>query len=246
MRSIAKLGMVVGIAAATVAALTTTFAGSAGAVKVNYGPPPHAVFVLTDGLAGNAVVAYTRADNGTLTLAHTYPTGGTGGRLGTSVADHTASEGSLTYDSTRGLLYAVNAGSNSVSVFRVYGDQLTRIQTVNSGGTFPVSIAASGPYVYVLNALNGGSVQGYLATVFGLIPVPAWNRSLGLPTTTPTAQPFTVPPAQALFSPDGHQLLVTTKNGTNSVVAFGVSILGLSAPVVQPAAGRLGSLRRHV
>jgi 6-phosphogluconolactonase (cycloisomerase 2 family) len=234
MRSIAKLGIVAGIAIATAAAAITAFAGSAGAAQIDFGPQPRAVFVLTDGLAGNAVVAYDRAANGTLTLAHSYPTGGTGGRLGTSVADHTASEGSLTYDSARELLYAVNAGSNSVSVFRVRGDQLTKIQTVTSGGTFPVSIAASGPFVYVLNALNGGSVQGYLATGFGLIPVAAWNRSLGLPTTTPTAQAFTVPPAQALFSPDGHQLLVTTKGGTNSVIDFRVSILGISAPVINP------------
>src|SRR4029079_7470669 len=75
------------------------------------------VFVQTDNPAGNAVVAYDRADDGTLPLAGTYPTGGNGGVLTGSVVDHLASQGSLVYDADHGLLFAVNAGSNTVSVF---------------------------------------------------------------------------------------------------------------------------------
>ena len=69
--------------------------------------------------AGNQVVAYDRADNGGLTLANTYNTGGLGGVLNGSAVDHLASQGSLTYAQRNGLLYAVNAGSNTVSVFSV-------------------------------------------------------------------------------------------------------------------------------
>ena len=231
MKSLVRLATLAGVAGVAVAALTTAFAGPASATPV-HSPAQGAVFVLTDGLGANAVVAYDRATDGALTLAHSYPTGGTGGRLGVSVADHTASEGSLTLDAGRSLLYAVNPGSNTLSVFRVSGDRLAEIQTVASGGAFPVSVAVSGPFVYVLNALNGGSVQGYFATAFGLIPVPSWNRTLGLPTTTPTAQAFTVPPSQVLFSPDGRQLLVNTKAGTDSVLAFRVGSFGLSGPTV--------------
>src|SRR5664280_3758342 len=61
--------------------------------------------------------AYDRADNGTLTLANTYNTGGLGGLLSGSVVDHLASQASLTFDRGNSLLYAVNAGSNTVSVF---------------------------------------------------------------------------------------------------------------------------------
>jgi len=42
------------------------------------------------------------------------------------------------------MMIAVNAGSNSVTTFRVHGDRLTDRQTVYSGGRFPVSIAVSG------------------------------------------------------------------------------------------------------
>ena len=55
----------------------------------------HPVFVQTDNVAGNQVVAYDRAANGTLTLAATYATGGLGGVLNGSQVDHLGSEGSL-------------------------------------------------------------------------------------------------------------------------------------------------------
>ena len=41
-----------------------------------------------------------------------------------AAVDYLASQGSLTYDANHELLYAVNAGSNTVSVFRVHGDRL--------------------------------------------------------------------------------------------------------------------------
>ena len=59
------------------------------------------------------------------------------------------------------MLLAVNAGSNTVSLFRVRGDHLRLKQVIASGGQFPVSIAVHGNLVYVLNAGGEGSVQGY-------------------------------------------------------------------------------------
>ena len=103
----------------------------------------------------------TAPPNGTLTQAGVYDTGGLGGELEGSVVDHLASQGSLAYDRSDGLLYAVNAGSNTVSVFAVFGDKLALRQVISSGGTFPVSIAVHEGIVYVLNGLEGGSVQGF-------------------------------------------------------------------------------------
>ena len=108
------------------------------------------------------------------------PTGGNGGVLTGSVVDHLASQGSLTYDAEHALLFAVNAGSNTVSVFSVHGDNLTRQEILPSFGQFPVSVAVHDDLVYVLNALGGGSVQGY--GIFGehLFPLGGSNRALGL------------------------------------------------------------------
>src|ERR1035441_4594168 len=193
------------------AAAATAFAGTADAATAHgqpYGGADHALFVQTDNTAGNQVVAYHRAGNGTLTLAGSYRTGGLGGVLSGSVVDHLASQGSLSYDQRRGMSYAVNAGSNTVSVFAAEGDRLFLRQVIGSGGTFPVSVAVRGDLVYVLNATGGGSVQGYSVVARRLLPIPGSNRPLGLdPTATP---PFTNTPGQVAFSPGGSRLVGPT------------------------------------
>ena len=216
------------LASAVAVAATALFAGPAlaappaGAAADTAGPAGSAVFVQTDGLAGNAVIAYDRAADGTLHQAGTYPTGGLGGALDGSVVDHLASQGSLVLD--RGLLYAVNAGSNTVTVFAVHGDRLVRREIIGSGGTFPVSVTTHGGLVYVLNARAGGSVQGYARVADFLVRIPVWNRPLGLdPTLTPE---FTHTPGQVAFTPDGSKLVVTTKGNGSAIDVFGVDRLG--------------------
>lgn len=186
-------------------------------------PSRHAVFVQTDDVNGNHVAAYAQGRDGRLTLTHTYATGGKGGILPTSVIDHTASQGAVTYDRAHQLLYVVNAGSNTVSVFGVDGDRLQLRQVLPSGGVFPVSVAVHHDVVYVANAQEGGSVQGY--RVFGhvVVPIRAWNRPLGL---DPTLTAFTQTPGQVAFSPDGSQLLVTTKANTDSIDVFALGRFG--------------------
>jgi 6-phosphogluconolactonase (cycloisomerase 2 family) len=193
--------------------------------------PDHAVFVQSDNPGGNQVVAYDRAGNGTLTKTAAYDTGGLGGVLGGSEVDHLASQGSLTYDPADGLLYAVNAGSNTVSVFAVFGDGLALRQVISSGGTFPVSVTVSHGLVYVLNAEEGGSVQGYTVALGHLFPIPGSNRALGLnPLATPQ---FTTTPGQVAFTPDGSRLIVTTKANGNDIDVFHVGPGGqLSATAV--------------
>jgi 6-phosphogluconolactonase (cycloisomerase 2 family) len=183
-----------------------------------------AVFVQTDNTAGNQIVSYARSSSGVLTQAGVFDTGGLGGVLGGSEVDHLASQGSLTYDAANGLLYAVNAGSNTVSVFTVLGDQLALRQVIPSGGSFPVSIAVFHGLVYVLNAEEGGSVQGYTVAFGRLFAIPGSNRPLGLnPAATPQ---FTTTPGQVAFSPDGSQLIVTTKANGNDIDVFRVGAFG--------------------
>lgn len=195
-----------------------------------------AVFVANDDVTGNTIAAYDRTESGALVPAGSYPTGGLGGALSGSVVDHLASEGALTYDHSAGLLYAVNAGSDTITVFAVHGDRLVRRQVVPSGGSFPVSVAAHGHLVYVLNARDGGSIQGYVRIGGHLVPVPSWHRGLGLdPTQSPE---FTSTPGQIGFTPDGRQLVVTTKNGANSVDVFALGPFGPApTPVVSSLPG---------
>jgi 6-phosphogluconolactonase (cycloisomerase 2 family) len=196
------------------------------------------VFVQTDNPAGNQVVAYHRNPDGTLTAAGAYATGGLGGVLNGSAVDHLASQGSLTYDPVQSVLYAVNAGSNSVSVFSVRGDQLALRQVISSGGDFPVSVAVHGNSVDVLNGLSA-SVQGYISFFGRLYPLPGSNRSLGFTVPTDTTQ-FVSTPGQVAFSPNGSQLVVTTKASGSDIDVFRVGQFGYlsTSPVVnsEPAA----------
>jgi len=231
-----------GAVAATAAAALLATAGSAGAHGV-----PHdfghwdrggAVFVQTDNLAGNAISVYDRHPGGTLSAAGTYATGGLGGQLAGSVVDHLASQNSLVYDSQVGELFAVNAGSNTVSVFDVDGDRLHLRQVLSSGGTFPASIAVHDDLVYVLNGTGGGEIQGFRLVGNGdLQPIAGSGRALGLnPAATPQ---FVTTPGDIAFSPDGGQLLVTTKANTNAIDVFGIGWNGepSATPVVNSEPG---------
>ena len=240
MRTAIRIAVAAAAVAAATGAASPAFASPAFASTASLPGAPgasSAVFVQTDNTAGNHVVAYHRAASGTLTPAGSYATGGRGGQLGGSVVDHTASQGSLAYDPAHALLYAVNAGSNTISVFGVSGDRLALREVLSSGGTFPVSVAVHGNLVYVLNALNGGDVQGFKVIGTLLAPLPGSRRALGLdPTETPQ---FTSTPGQVAFTPDGSQLVVTTKNNGNDIDVFGVGPVGwLSAhPTVNSEPG---------
>lgn len=187
------------------------------------------VFVQNDDPAGNTVITYDRMASGGLRQAGSYPTGGRGGVLSGSVVDHLASQGSLGYDRSSRSLYAVNAGSNTLTAYGVSGDRLVRRQVVPTGGDFPVSVATHGNLVFVLNARDGGSVSGYLRVGSHLLPIPAWHRALHLNTSAPgQSDEFTSTPGQIGFTPDGRNLIVSTKNGGNTLKTFPVGLFGPS------------------
>jgi hypothetical protein len=236
MRPIPRLARLAAIAAISVTVPAALAAPALASAQHSRGWPSgqRVVYVQSDNTAGNQVIVYRQAADGTLTQAGTYSTGGFGGVLAGSVVDHLASQGSLGYDRRAGLLVAVNAGSDTISVFTAAGDNLALQQVLPSGGEFPVSVAIHGDLVYVLNALGGGSVQGYRIAVGRLIPLPGSGRALGL---DQNASPqFTNTPGQVAFSPDGSQLIVTTKANGNDIDVFAVGQLGYLSPgpVVNP------------
>jgi len=119
----------------------------------------------------------------------------------------------------------------------VFGDRLALRQVLPSGGTFPVSIAVHDGLVYVLNALEGGSVQGFQVFDGRLVALTGSNRALGL-NATATPQ-FTHTPGQVIFSPSATQLLVTTKANGDDVDVFAIAPNGLpsGSPVVNEVPG---------
>jgi hypothetical protein len=211
---------------------SSTIAASANEIDRHDGGD-HAVFVQSNDLGKNQVLAYHRSDNGALTPAGTYDTGGKGGRIEGSVVDPLASQHSLVYSRQQNMLVGVNAGSNTVYAFDVDGDRLGDRQVLASGGVFPVSVAVHDDLVYVLDSGGAGAVQGFRMFGHHLEAIPGSNRSLGLtPVTGPTA--FLNTPGQVGFTPDGSQLIVTTKANGSNIDVFGVRFDGrLSQTPVQ-------------
>jgi hypothetical protein len=213
-----------GITALAATGLAAFFANPAVADPAGHARPSRPVFVLANDPTGNSVAVYDPRADGALVTAGRYATRGLGGVLDGSVVDHLASQGALTFDRASRLLYAVNAGSNTVTVFAVHGDRLERRQVVASGGEFPVSVAVRDGVVYVLNARGGGAVQGFVQLGRLLVRVPAWHRSLGLdPAATPE---FVNTPGQVAFSPRGDELIVTTKANGNQIDVFHLDAFG--------------------
>jgi plastocyanin len=126
-----------------------------GSITVTTAAPIVGSVFVNANAARNSVLMYSRDTNGQLALIRSFSTKGAGSRNGLS------SQGSVTLASNNQFLYAVNAGSNEISAFRVSLDKLTFVGKVPSGGTFPRSVAAYGNWLYVLNA------QGTAANVTG-------------------------------------------------------------------------------
>ncbi len=197
----------------------------------------HAVFVQTNDPAGNAIAVYSRDNNGTVTYVASYPTGGSGGRAAGSAVDPLASQSSLVYDAGHSLLLATNAGSDTVSVFSVSGTTLRLNQVIASGGAFPSSIAVNGDLAYVVDAGFAGTVTGYRIAGGTLHRIEGSARTLGLGNANPPF--FLASPAQAGFTPDGRDLVVSLKgNNGGSVDVFAVGANGrLSASPTQTTVG---------
>jgi hypothetical protein len=198
----------------------------------------HAVFVQTNDPSANAVRVYDQASNGKLRFAASYATGGLGGSTVAAPTDALSSQGSLTFDAADGLLFAVNAGSDTVTVFAVSGDKLRRTQVVASGGDFPVSVAVKHGLVYVLNGGGTGSVSGYRVNGDQILPISGSIRSLGLNNTSPPN--FLNSPVQVTLSPGGGQLIIPTKsNGVIDVFLINPTGRPSDTPVQNPSAGSI-------
>ena len=115
------------LAATALAVALAVVAGTAGARAV--GGKSGSVYSLTNAAAGNAVLVFDRAADGTLTAVGTVPTGGLGTGAGLG------SQNALVLSENGRRLFAVNAGDNTISGFKVTNSGLDQIGgPVSSGG----------------------------------------------------------------------------------------------------------------
>ena len=181
------------------------------------GGHPGAVYTLSNQPSGNSVIVFDRAVDGTLTLAGSYPTGGTGTGAGPTfptMVDPLGGQGAVVLSQGNRLLFAISAASNQVSAFAVDGDRLDLLNTISSGGTLPVSIAIHDNLVYVLNAGGTPNITGFTID-------PRTNKLVPLAgSTRPIAGGSAANPADVSFSLDRSVLMVTEKGPSAQAPGF--------------------------
>ena len=174
------------------------------------------VYVMTNVASGNTVIAFHRAENGSLTRLQEVSTGGKGSGVGVLPPplppnpgpDPLQSQDAMVMTADGRFLLVANAGSNEISVLGVNHDGLQLLSKTASGGIFPVSIAQHRGIVYVLNegespdhSVGGtANIAGFRLSSRGeLVPIANSIRVIGTDTGA----------SQILFSPSGDTLIVT-------------------------------------
>lgn len=179
-----------------------------------------AVFVMTNAADKNDVIAYQKERDGSFREEGRFATGGrgSGGQV-----DPLQSQGSLTFNQDHTLLFAANAGSGTVSVFRMRGQFLALADQVDSGGSEPLAIAATANTVYVLNGGAAGSVVAFRLDPVGHLRE-IQNSTHFLSTASAGGSSISV-------SPD-HRFLAVTERLTNSIDTFPILADGTLGSIV--------------
>ncbi len=181
---------------------------------------PGAVFAATNGVNHNEIVMYKRLPTGKLNWIGKFDTGGRGEG---GINDPLQSQNSLILTPDHSFLLVVNAGSSSISVFRVLENSLALVSVTPSLGGNPVSLAMHDNLVYVVNFGGIYHTAGFRMEPWGeLKPI----RNSRQPLSTLDTEPSTV-----VFSADGSKLIISERQ-TNKVDVFSVAADGsISNPV---------------
>lgn len=168
----------------------------------------HYLFTESNAAAKNEIVAFEINANGTLKQAGSTMSGGNGTGKGLG------SQGALVLDENHEWLFAVNAGSNSISSFRVHSDgSLTLAYTAITTGTIPVSVSVHNNLLYVLNR-GSDNIDGYMIGGNGVLT--------HIPGSTKSLSGTNVDAPQISFTPGGSWIVVTEK-ATNIIGTFKVN-----------------------
>jgi len=203
---------------------TPTF-GARGPKNLHAG----AVYVLTN-QTNNTVAAFRRNAKGMLTPAVEFTTGGAGDPMPQPpdpTSDPLASQSALIMSHGNRFLFAVNAGSNQISVLKITKNELQLVDVVDSGGVRPISLALHDDLLYVLNEGGTPNITGFDFDEDGtLTPLPGSTR--------PLIGGVAADPAQIGFSHDGELLVVTEKSG-NRINTYTINDDGLPSPPMDNA-----------
>ncbi|KAI9144598.1 hypothetical protein BKA69DRAFT_1122426 [Paraphysoderma sedebokerense] len=184
-----------------------------------------ALYFQTNNPKGNAVMAFAVNDDGSVNSQKTTSTstsgaGGVGldGKTGGPVeVDPLFSQGAITRGDGGNHLFAVNAGTNTVSMFNIDPNDPTKLtlvgNPVSTMGEFPVSVAYSDG-LKIACVLNGGAADGVACYSVdaqkGLQSIDREARKLNIGQSTPPKGP-TGTASHIFFNPEASRVFVTIK-----------------------------------
>jgi 6-phosphogluconolactonase len=181
-----------------------------------------AVYTQSNAAEGNEILVFSRDSHGALHLAHRAATRGLGTGAGLG------SQGALALSRDGRYLYAVNAGSDTISAFVLFRSRLWLIDRIASGGDLPISLALHDDVLYVLNAGSANNITGFHVRRDGrLRPLSGSTRPLSADA---------VQPAQVQFNKTGDFIAVTEK-ATNRIDLYSVEDGVAQGPFVNASNG---------
>lgn len=181
-----------------------------------------AVYTQTNAAEGNEILTFHRDHRGALQLADRTRTGGLGTGAGLG------SQGALVLTRDGRNLYAVNAGSDTISAFARVRSRLVLIGRVSSGGDQPISLTLHGNDLYVLNAGSANNITGFRVQHDGRLRLRSGS-------TRPLSADA-VQPAQVQFNNTGDFIAVTEKV-TNKIDLYSIDDGRASAPSINDSSG---------
>ncbi|MCJ8012040.1 lactonase family protein [Paenibacillus sp. KQZ6P-2] len=200
------------------------------------------VYMMSNGAEMNEVIAFYRDMNGMLTFMGRYPTygRGTGTREVSSATPNDgvnplASQGSLSLSRDGHFLFAVNAGSNSISSFIITDSGgLVLADVKASEGAQPNSVTAFGNLLYVSNV--GNAANNFASNITGF-HIEDNGRLTYIAGSTHSLSTNNAQPSQVLFTPDGSKIVVNELT-TDRLSVFHVNSNGtVTGPIINDSNG---------
>jgi 6-phosphogluconolactonase len=201
------------------------------------------VYMMTNMPVINEVVAFCRDMNGILTIIGSYPTGGRGtGAREVSTAtqndgvDPLASKGSVALSRDGRFLFAVNAGSNTISSFIITNSgELVLADVKPSGGAQPNGLDVFGDLLYVSNV--GNAANNFASNINGF-RINDDGRLVHIAGSIHSLSTINAQPAGLAFTPDGSKIVVSEYT-TNRLSVFKVNRNGtVTEPVINDSYGK--------
>jgi 6-phosphogluconolactonase (cycloisomerase 2 family) len=191
------------------------------------------VFVMTNDASKNEVIEYVASSSGQFHEANRVATEGRGSG---GTVDPLSSQGSLTLSPDHSVLYAVNAGSGTVSVFSVNRFGLNLVDKIDAGGSQPVAVTQWQNVVYVLSSGGSGSIVAFRYGRDGrLQEIP--NSTVFLTNSRVAGSSLTVSP--------GGKFLVATEIVSGKIDIFPINsdgTLGAITAITSPGPGSFSAL----